>query len=103
MKQQCGAITNEFQNVRSFEIEKGRYFSPYESSSGKNVALIGAEIAERLFENAEPIGKEITIAGFKTTVIGVFKKEGKGGISDSGMDEINPGSIKFWKDIYKYA
>ncbi|MDO9579164.1 MAG: ABC transporter permease [Bacteroidales bacterium] len=92
-----GAITNEFQNVRSFEIEKGRYFSPYESSSGKNVALIGAEIAERLFENADPVGKEITIAGFKTTVIGVFKKEGKGGISDNGMDEITLVPLNFGK------
>ncbi|MCJ7774148.1 MAG: ABC transporter permease, partial [Desulfobacterales bacterium] len=90
-----GALTNEFQNVRSFEIEEGRYFSPYESSSGKNVALIGAEIAKRLFEEASPIGKEINISGFKTTIIGVFKKEGKGGISDSGMDELTLVPLNF--------
>ena len=82
------AVTPEFENVRSFEIDKGRYFSPFEASAGKNVALIGAVIAERLFEKADPVGKEITISGFKTTVIGVLKKEGKGGISDSGMDEL---------------
>jgi putative ABC transport system permease protein len=82
------AITIEFQNIRSFEIDKGRYFSPSEASSGKNVALIGAEIASKLFENTDPIGKEIIIAGFRTTVIGVLKKEGKGGISDNGMDEL---------------
>ena len=34
-----------------------------------------------LFEKADPVGKQITIAGNKTNVIGVFKKEGKGGIS----------------------
>jgi putative ABC transport system permease protein len=82
------AVTADFENVRSFEISKGRYFSPFETSSGKNVAIIGAEIADKLFEKADPIGKEIVIAGFKTQVIGLFKKEGKGGISDSGMDEI---------------
>jgi len=92
-----GAITYEFQDVRSFEIEKGRYFSPYEASSGKNVALLGAEIAEELFEFANPVGKEISIAGFKTTVIGVFKKEGKGGISDSGMDELTVVPLTFGK------
>jgi len=81
------AITHEFENLRSFEIEKGRYFSPEESASGKNVAIIGYEVANRLFDKAEPIGKQITIGGNKTNVIGVFKKEGKGGISDSGMDE----------------
>jgi len=82
------AITLEFEDIRSFEIDKGRYFSPYEGSSGKNVTLIGAEIASKLFENANPVGKEISIAGFKTIVIGVMKKEGKGGISDSGMDNV---------------
>ena len=81
------AVTIEFQDVRSFEIDKGRYFSPFEASTGKNVVLIGSEIADKLFEKTDPVGKPITIAGFKANVIGVFKKEGKGGISDNGMDE----------------
>ncbi|MBG0858732.1 MAG: ABC transporter permease [Bacteroidales bacterium] len=82
------AITPEFENVRSFEIDKGRYFSPFESLAGKNVAIIGAEVAENLFDKTDPIDKVITVAGFKTNVIGVIKKEGKGGISDSGMDRL---------------
>jgi putative ABC transport system permease protein len=94
-----GAITPEFQNIRSFEIDKGRYFSPSDASSGKNVALIGAEIANRLFEKADPVGKEIIIAGFKTMVIGVLKKEGKGGISDNGMDEITLVPLNYGKSF----
>ena len=94
-----GAVTNEFENVRSFEIDKGRYFSPFEVSSGKNVALIGAEIAKRLFENSDPVGKEISISGFKTTVIGVLKKEGKGGISDNGMDELTLVPMNFGRSF----
>jgi putative ABC transport system permease protein len=93
------AVTQEFQNIRSFEIDKGRYFSPFEASSGKNVALIGAEIAERLFEKSDPLGKDITIAGFKTTIIGVLKKEGKGGISDNGLDDITLVTLNFGKSF----
>jgi len=81
------AVTPEFDKIRTFEIETGRYFSPEESASGKNVAIIGAVIAERLFKEADPVGKLISIAGKRTTIIGVFKKEGKGGIGDTGMDE----------------
>ena len=81
------AVTPEFNNIRTFEIERGRYFSPEESASGKNVAIIGAVISERLFEKADPVGKMITISGKRTAIIGVFKKEGKGGIGDNGMDE----------------
>jgi putative ABC transport system permease protein len=82
------AVTHEFENLRSFEIGNGRYFSPEESASGKNVAIIGYEVANRLFDQAEPVGKQIIIGGNKANVIGVFKKEGKGGIGDSGMDEV---------------
>jgi putative ABC transport system permease protein len=81
------ATTHEFEDLRSFEIENGRYFSPEESASGKNVAILGYEIANRLFEKSDPIGEQITIGGHKTTIIGVFKKEGKGGMIDSGLDE----------------
>ena len=91
------AGTIGFQDLRSFEIESGRYFSSFEVSTGKNVAVIGAEIAKRLFDNIDPIGKEITIGGFKTTVIGVIKREGKGGISDSGLDEVTMIPINFGK------
>lgn len=91
------AATIEFKDIRSFEIEKGRYFSPFESVSGKNVAVLGAEIASKLFEKSDPVGKEVSIAGFKTTVIGVITKEGKGGISGRGLDEVVLIPINFGK------
>ena len=93
------AATHEFEQLRSFEIENGRYFSPYESSSGKPVTIIGAELANKLFKKINPVGKEITIAGFKTLIIGVFKKEGKGGLSDSGMDEVALIPINFGRNF----
>ncbi|HOO67453.1 MAG: ABC transporter permease [Bacteroidales bacterium] len=79
--------THDFENVRSFDIERGRYFAQSETASGKPVAIIGAEVAEKLFDRIDPVGKEISIDRYKARVIGVFKKEGKGGISDNGMDE----------------
>jgi putative ABC transport system permease protein len=80
-------ITYEFKDLRTIEIEKGRYFSPFECTSGNNVAVLGSVIAERLFEKTDPIGKVITIGGFKTTVIGVTKKEGKGAFGGLELDE----------------
>ncbi len=82
------ATTHEFENLRTFEIENGRYFSPEESASGKNVAIVGAELAERLFDKTDPVGKEVTLSGKKTYIIGLFKKEGTGGINDPLDDKI---------------
>jgi putative ABC transport system permease protein len=93
------AASHEFENVRSFEIEKGRYFSPEESASGKNVVIVGAVLAEKLFEKENPVGKQIIIGGNKANVIGVFKKEGKGGLSDEGMDETTLVPINYAKNF----
>ena len=94
-----GAVTEDLEKIASFEIEKGRYFSAYELNSGNNVAVIGAEIADRLFENANPVGKTITLAGFKVLVIGVLKKEGQGGISLSNIDQLTMVPLNFAKSF----
>jgi len=91
------AVTTDLEKVVSFEVEKGRYFSPYEYSSGSNVAVLGAEIAERLFEKADPIGKEVTMAGFKARIIGVLKKEGQGGINLGNADQLTLVPLNFGK------
>ncbi len=81
------SYTYGYENIRSFEIRSGRYFSLFEANSGKNVAILGADIADKLFENIDPVGKIVTIRGKKLRVIGVIKKEGVGGIGDNGFDE----------------
>jgi len=93
------AVTSDLEKVVNFEIEKGRYFSPYEYSRGSNVAVLGAEIAERLFENADPLGKEVTIAGFKASIIGVLKKEGQGGISLNNVDQVTLIPLNFGRSF----
>ena len=70
-------VSQDFDKVWPFEISDGRYFSQMESNSGKNVAIIGPEIAENLFRDANPIGKEIKIFGRNIEVIGVTKKKGE--------------------------
>ncbi|MFZ0280191.1 MAG: ABC transporter permease [Bacteroidales bacterium] len=94
-----GAVTENLEKVTSFEIEKGRYFSPNEYLSGSNVAVLGAEIAERLFEETEPVGREVTIAGFKTRIIGVLKREGTGGISLSNVDQLSLVPLNFGRNF----
>lgn len=88
-------VTDELEKVVPFEIDKGRYFTPNEYSSGSNVAVMGAEVAEDMFGDIDPIEKEIKIAGRKARVIGVLKKEGQGAISLSNVDQITIVPIKF--------
>jgi len=88
-----------FQEIRSFEIAEGRYFSPFEVSGGRNIAIIGADLADELFQSESPVGKEVKISGFKVTVLGVTKKEGQGTFDDNNLDELVLLPIHFMNNI----
>ena len=79
------AATHDYHKIRDFELSKGRYFSYFESKSGKNKAILGADLAKDLFRNIDPVGKDIKVAGRKAQVIGIFKKEGED-MFNSSMD-----------------
>lgn len=80
--------THEFAQIRSFDLEQGRYFTLEESESVRNVCLIGYTIAQKLFGEENPIGKQINMNGRKITVIGVTAKEGKDMIGGGSLDEM---------------
>lgn len=71
------ATTHELINTWNLEIERGRYFTESESNSGVNVAVLGNEIATKLFDQVNPIGKTIKIQGHKFIVIGIYVKKGQ--------------------------
>ena len=81
-------VTDEFKDIRGFELTSGRYFSPLEVNAGRNVAVIGYTIAKDLFEGANPIGKNLEVFGSKVLVIGVVEKEGKGTFSGQILDDV---------------
>jgi putative ABC transport system permease protein len=70
-------ISHEFYRIKNFDLSSGRYFTQNETDAGYRLVVIGASIAEGLYPNEDPVGKEIRIAGLKATVIGVIKKEGE--------------------------
>ncbi len=81
------ATSEDYEKVRTFEVDEGRFISQSEFRSGKNVAVIGRKIADDLFPGESPIGKTFEISSAKATVVGVFKKEGEG-INSGSNDEL---------------
>lgn len=80
-------VSEEFEELRSFELIKGRFFTNFESKAGRSYAVIGSTVANRLFpNNIDPLGKIITIKKNKIRVIGVLEREGKGTFGNT-MDE----------------
>ncbi|MDT0689409.1 ABC transporter permease [Salegentibacter sp. F188] len=77
------AITSGYYDIEEFEIAEGRFFNESESASGAPVIVMGYEIANNLFENTNPLGKQVRMYGRRLTVIGVLEKQGSGLFGDS--------------------
>jgi putative ABC transport system permease protein len=70
-------VTLDYNKIKEMEFTQGRYFTAIEANNGQPVCIIGAEIAESLFEGRTQIeGEVIKVNGIKLTVVGVLKQEG---------------------------
>ena len=70
-------ISYDFNKVMEVPLERGRYFIPQEVDAGRNVIIIGHEVAETLFPRQEPIGKQIKVGGQRFSIIGVLENQGE--------------------------
>ena len=63
-------------SMKDQEVAQGRYLSEEDERRGSNVAFIGQDIVEKLFDGIDPIGKTIRLDNYKFTVIGVSERIG---------------------------
>ena len=73
---QVQGVSEEYLDFTTFDAERGRMVTPTEVSRKRQVALIGWGVADRLFGAADPLDKEIRVAGVPFRVVGVSKKKG---------------------------
>ena len=93
-------VTFEFVDIQRMEFAEGRFFNELESNSGKQVVVLGHDIAEQLFPDTDPIGKSVRIYGQLFTVIGVTKKKGSGMDIGGGDDTSAFFPSNFLRSLY---
>jgi putative ABC transport system permease protein len=74
----------EWPFVRSWNVEKGAFFSDSDVRAAAKVCLLGSTVADALFEGQNAVGQMVRIKNFPFRVIGVL--ETKGGNS-MGQDQ----------------
>lgn len=70
------ATTWDFQYIREWYSELGRFISDEDVSMWKKVCVIGTKVLNELFEEINPIGREIKINNQRFTVVGVMESQG---------------------------
>uniref|UniRef100_UPI004047ED4F ABC transporter permease n=1 Tax=Algoriphagus sp. TaxID=1872435 RepID=UPI004047ED4F len=80
-------VAYTYQDVFEVALEEGRYFSEAEIDASRNLIIVGKKIANTLYPNQSPLGKEVKIKGMKLTIIGIFEEEGAGFLDLPSKDE----------------
>jgi len=78
-------ITPEFLQVRSFEVNKGRFISQNDVKGSKSVVVIGPDLKTEFFSDGLALGKNIRIKDHSYEIIGVL--EPKGAVFGSNQDK----------------
>ncbi len=82
---QVQGVTESYLEFSTFDAERGRMMSPIEVARNRPVALVGWQVADRLFGSEDPIDKAIKVAGVPFRIVGVSAK--KGAFFGNSLDE----------------
>ena len=68
--------TSDYALIGMTNCRSGRFLDDTESRGGRNVCVIGLDVAENLFGAEDPLGKKIKLGNQAYEVIGVFERQG---------------------------
>ena len=74
-----------FVSVNNSNLSRGRFISEEDDNRRAMVGVIGADIADGLFEGQDPIGEEIRVNGYRFEVVGVFERR-EASLGDDGNE-----------------
>jgi len=70
-------VTAAYQVIQDYSFSHGRPLSDVDDRERRQVAVIGADVADHLFENVDPVGRDIRIMGSRFQIVGVIAKKGR--------------------------
>jgi len=70
------ATVPTFMESQSWFLDFGRFLTSDDMKSWKKICIIGAKVWEEMFNNINPIGREIRVRNERFTVVGVMEEKG---------------------------
>ncbi len=69
--------SDKYKDTDNINLGVGRFLTELDVKRNHSVCVIGAELAENLFKDEDPVGKRLYIGNRKYRVIGILEKKGK--------------------------
>ncbi len=73
-----------YPEIAKSRVQAGRFINAVEMQSAKNVCVLGAGIADKLFSYENPLGKAVKVGGDYYRVIGVMQEKSKANLGNGG-------------------
>jgi len=77
-------VTTDYQMIQNQHAVQGRLLSHADVDFGRPVAVVGLDLAARLFPNENPLGRTVRVGNVEFDVIGVQNRRGK--LADENLD-----------------
>ncbi len=81
-------VAPEFQQIRDWKVDEGRFISQADIDSTAKVALIGQTVAYNLFGNDDPVDNVIRIKKIPFRIIGILGAKGQTGMGNDQDDVV---------------
>jgi len=79
-------IDENYLKAGGFSISGGRTFTNHEVQNGQNVALIGIDLVDNLFDNKDSVlQRQISIGNTKYTIVGILASKGNSQVSSDNQ------------------
>ncbi len=69
-------INSDYEQVRNFHVQQGRFVIPTDLSFRQKIVLLGTEVARQLFGQIDPVGETVKINGENFKVVGLLEEKG---------------------------
>lgn len=74
---QIQGLSEYYPEVNDVNLSAGRHLTGTDIRHNSAVCVLGSEIAEKLFENLDPLGRQIRVGNYSYTVVGLAERKGK--------------------------
>ncbi|MBD3270095.1 FtsX-like permease family protein [Candidatus Peregrinibacteria bacterium] len=81
-KTQVIGVNKNYPSAFNFSVASGRFVDDNDMSSRQRIAVLGVKMADKLFDNRDPIGETIKIATTNFKIVGVMEEQGGNAFED---------------------
>ena len=86
-------------NIRTIEMDTGRWLNAQDESEHRRVAVLGAVMRRNIFPGRPAVGNTITLNDIRFQVVGVLKLQGEEGVSGTNLRFFIP--VGTMRDLFR--